>query len=217
MQTSQGRPFSRIVRWLLIVAGLYVALVLYRIPAVMEHQRTQATVAAIHGAPLTADDAAGAHLPPAPNPKEMNATLAGVDSNHNGIRDDVELALFKRYPDPSSLQIRAATLQYAKALQRYLTEVANSDTLVAAIQEDERGSFCIRDSIPRPKQTDSDELWDEYFSAGTLQIKQVEGLVFNTPEREKRYQEVFRNYMTSYGSLEGKHCDVVAISKSPTS
>ena len=208
MQTSQRRPVFRVIRWLLVVAGLYVALVLYRIPAVMDRQQMQAIVATIYGTPLTADDAAGTHLPPVPDPKKNDATRAGVDANHNGIRDDVELALFQEYPASSSLSIRAAALQYAKALQRYLTDVSNSDTLVAAIQEDERGSFCIRDSIPKPKQTDNDERWDDYFSAGTAQIRAVEDLVLDTPERKERYQAVFKNYMTSYGSLEGEHCDI---------
>ncbi len=32
----------------------------------------------------------GHRLPPEPDPKVNNATLLGVDVNHNGVRDDVE-------------------------------------------------------------------------------------------------------------------------------
>ena len=84
----------------------------------------------------------GEHLPPPPDPAQVDATIEGVDANANGIRDDVELAIFERYPD--SLKIRAAELQYAMALQMYLTEVFNSETLVAVILKDEHGDFLYR-------------------------------------------------------------------------
>lgn len=173
-------------------------------------------VAQVHASRLSSDDIAGTHLPPAPDVEKNDAVLAGIDANHNGIRDDVELTLFAQYPVSSSslLPMRAAALQYAKALQRYLTVVTNGDTLTAVIQEDERGSFCIRDTIPKPKQTDNDALWDNYFSAGTQQMQHIEDLVLNTPERKQAYQDAFKKYMTSYGSIGGAHCDLVSTSTS---
>ncbi len=57
----------------------------------------------------------GKHLPLTPNKEENDATVAGIDNNGNGIRDDVELAIFAKYPN--SAKIRAAELQYAMALQ----------------------------------------------------------------------------------------------------
>ena len=36
-------------------------------------------------------------LPPEPDPKINNATLLGVDVNHNGVRDDVERWIYKKY------------------------------------------------------------------------------------------------------------------------
>ncbi len=39
----------------------------------------------------------GYTLPPEPDPKINNATLLGVDSNHNGVRDDVERKIIKKY------------------------------------------------------------------------------------------------------------------------
>ena len=59
----------------------------------------------------------GYTLPPEPNPKLNNATLLGVDSNHNGIRDDVERFIIisesknKYYPKIWT----AIDLQFAKA------------------------------------------------------------------------------------------------------
>ena len=40
-------------------------------------------------------------------------TIAGIDANKNGIRGDMELAIFKQYPD--SAKTRAVLLQYALA------------------------------------------------------------------------------------------------------
>ncbi|MCR4281169.1 MAG: hypothetical protein NUV88_02440, partial [Candidatus Kaiserbacteria bacterium] len=134
--------------WFWVIAVpiiLFIALVIYRIPAVREQQRTQEVVAQIHAQKLTMNDVNGEHLPPPPDPALADATIAGVDANKNGIRDDVELAIFKKYPD--SAKIRSAELQYAKALQMELTQVFNSETLVAAIQEEDRAYFCIGDVI----------------------------------------------------------------------
>ena len=39
----------------------------------------------------------GHTLPPEPDPDINNATLLGVDSNDNGVRDDVEWWIYKRY------------------------------------------------------------------------------------------------------------------------
>ena len=36
-------------------------------------------------------------LPPEPDPKVNDETLGGVDANHNGVRDDVERYIYKKY------------------------------------------------------------------------------------------------------------------------
>ena len=56
----------------------------------------------------------GKNLPSDPGAL-ADATVQGVDANQNGIRDDVELAVFKEYPN--SAKTRAVLLQYALALQ----------------------------------------------------------------------------------------------------
>jgi len=64
----------------------------------------------------------GYTLPPEPNPAVNNATLLGVDSNDNGIRDDVEIYIIKRfaqYPQYSKTKT-AIALQYAWASQKIL-------------------------------------------------------------------------------------------------
>ena len=164
---------------------LFIALVIYRIPAVAEKERTEQVVAQIHAQKLTIEDVNGEHLPPPPDPVQVDATVEGIDANGNGIRDDVELAIFKKYPN--SAKIRAAELQYAMALQMELTQVFNSDTLVTVIQEESRGSVCVLNS----KRT-----------------QEIEGLVFNTDARRKAQEDLYRKFMTSYALPNSGYCDI---------
>jgi len=50
-----------------------------------------------HKTPWVVD---GHVLPPEPDPVVNNATLLGVDVNHNGVRDDVERWIYKTYKHP---------------------------------------------------------------------------------------------------------------------
>jgi len=178
---------------ILAVVALYGALVIYRVFAIGVEEKTARAVERIHGQKLVMDDVLGVNMPPVPDPALVDATVEGVDANENGIRDDVELAIFEKYPD--SARTRAPMLQYARALQMEFTEVFNSETLVAVIQEEDRGYFCAGDVF-------QSTLLDET-------IKNVENLVLNTEAREKKYKESRTKYMTSYGDIKGKFdCDL---------
>ena len=180
-----------------IVFAAFIAVVIYRIPHAVEQQKTAEAVAKIHATKLTLDDVMGKNLPPDPG-LDANKTIEGVDANKNGIRDDVELAIFKKYPNLA--RIRAAELQYAMALQNELTSnVFNSETLVAAIQEEGRGFGCIYKSSP------TDQVFNVY-------KKEIRDLVFNTDGRKKRSDEIFNKYMTSFATLKGQDCDIESVS-----
>jgi len=64
----------------------------------------------------------GYRLPPEPDPTLNNATLLGIDSNDNGIRDDVERYIITRYAqDPKYPKTKIAiALQYAWASQKII-------------------------------------------------------------------------------------------------
>ena len=174
--------------WFWVIAVpiiLFIALVIYRIPAVREQQRTQEVVAQIHAQRLTINDVNGEHLPPPPDPALADATIEGVDANKNGIRDDVELAIFEKYPN--SARIRSAELQYAKALQTEFTTAFNSETLVNIIEEEGRGYLCI---------------------ANDARIKEVEDLVVNTGARKQFREDVREKYMASFGLSSENECDI---------
>lgn len=112
---------------LAIILILFIGLVIYRIPAVKERARTQEVVKKIQAQKITLADVMGQNLPPEPDSALNNSTVEGIDANGNGIRDDVELAIFRLYPDSvppersgsstppesgSPTRIRAAELQY---------------------------------------------------------------------------------------------------------
>jgi len=47
-------------------------------------------------------------LPPEPDPTQNNSTLLGIDSNNNGVRDDVERWIYKTYKDKHPIHIDIA-------------------------------------------------------------------------------------------------------------
>lgn len=170
---------------LAVIAALFIGLVIYRIPVVIERQKTEEVVKKIQAQKITLVDVMGDHLPPKPDPALKDATIEGIDANGNGIRDDVELAIFKLHPD--SARIRAAELQYAMALQNELTNVFSSETLVAVIKQEGRGNICILDL----KRTE-----------------EIEKFVFNTEIRKKIKDDLYRKFMTSYTLPNSDYCDI---------
>lgn len=183
-------------RWLFVLLAVaYIALVIYRIPVVRQEKVSRELAAKIQAQRLTMSDVNGSELPPEPDAIEANKTLAGIDANGNGIRDDVELAIFSEYPASSgtTTSIRAAELQYAMDLQTQLTEVSDTETWVAAVQERERGFGCLYDVSDSQYQPLENE---------------VEGLVLNTPARANQYNYI-EKYRVSYLLPSGTDCDVI--------
>ena len=191
----------------LIILVLYIGVVIYRIPAAVERQRAERIVPQIHNQKLTMDDVMGTHLPPEPDSALNNSTLEGIDVNRNGIRDDVELAIFKLYPD--SAKIRSGALQYAKAMQMYFRkDITNSEIFVAVIQEDGRGGGCFYHSLPRIDFEAGEEAINKAFAIKDAKDEEIQNLVFNTEIRKNKKEEEFKKYMTSYGDIGGSDCDI---------
>ena len=187
---------KKILKWGGIsIAIIFVVLVIARVPHVLDKKKTEEQVAKIHATKLTLDDVMGKNLPPDPG-ENANAAIQGVDANQNGIRDDVELAVFKEYPN--SAKTRAAYLQYAMMLQIELTQVFNSNTLVASMQEDGRAFGCLFDVV----------------GGGRIMIQHTDSLkkiILNTDARKNKLEEIYKKYMTSYGdsAVEDKSdCDI---------
>jgi hypothetical protein len=167
-----------------------------------EKIKTQQTIDFINSVKITMDDVVGKNLPPEPDQKLNDSTISGIDANHNYIRDDVELAIFKKYPD--SAKIRAAELQYAQALQLELTQVFNSDTLVAAIQKGGLAYMCLSGI----SKDDKSSIIKEMFDMSDQRIGEVDDFVLNTNLRKEKNSDIYKKYMTGYGSKKGPYCDI---------
>ena len=183
------RAVWRWVRWpLYILAVGYVLLVLYDVQRLFDIDKTNEAVAALHAQKITLEDVQGTNLPPIPDQAENDATIEGIDKNNNGIRDDVELAIFKKYP--SDKKARGAALQYASAEQMYLTKVFNTETWKAVAEETGRAVGCLINSELNFKE-----------------LETIEGLVANTQKRKETRTKAFE-FITSHGDAKGVSCDV---------
>ena len=168
----------RIIRIpLVVIAVLFVGLMIYRVPVVMNRIKTDEVVKKIHAQKLTMADVLGQNLPPEPDAFLKDATIEGIDANNNGIRDDVELAIFKLHPD--SARVRAAELQYAMALQIKLTEVFNTETWKISSIEDSRGYACISETYPRNNL-------QEFIKVTDALVREINDLQYSTDKRIAR-------------------------------
>ena len=180
----------------IILLVLYIVLVIYRGFVLRAEEKTNEQVAKIHATKLALVDVMGENLPPVPS--DPDSSVAGVDANKNGIRDDVELAIFAEYPN--SARTRAVLLQYALALQMEVTqELVNTGTVIAVAQEKSRAAGCIADVTPR------DDI--QKFITITQQLTDfVKEKHINTNERDQA-QVSFYEKLGSYSDIEDI-CDI---------
>ena len=192
------KKIINILKWsaIAILAG-FILLVIARIPFYIQNQKTEEHVAKIHATKLAMDDVMGINLPPDPG-TEAHKTVAGIDANEKGTRDDVELAIFKEYP--GSAKTRAVLLQYALALQMEMVQpVVNSGTVGAVAEQKSRGYLCIGETIPR-------EDFDKFVEESNKLHEFVEKLQLNTVLR-KNYRVDFYKKLTS-GEVPRDYCDI---------
>jgi len=138
----------------------------------------------------------GKNLPPEPS-VEADKTVAGVDANRNGIRDDVELAIFKEYPN--SAKTRAVLLQYALALQMEVVQpIVNEGTVTAVAEDGERAYACVGKILSRSDL-------NKYSAEVDTLRSFVEDRQLNTKEREqsqKDFYEKLASHTLSKGSCD---------------
>lgn len=186
------------------LAAIYVVLVIIRMFHFYNLDKTNELVAKIHNTKLAMDDVIGKNLPPDPG-VATDKTIQGIDANKNGIRDDVELAIFKEYPN--SAKTRAALLQYALALQmETVQEVVNKETVTKVATEQSRADSCLADTLV-PRKTPESARDNIEMEKINMFISFVENKQLNT-EKRKKAQKDFYNYLGSYGESENKTCDI---------
>ena len=130
----------------------------------------------------------GHTLPPEPDPAINNSTLLGIDSNDNGVRDDVERWIFKTYEHPI---VQAVAMQNARAFQIILVDPSKARETKKFMEDvvDCQSYYMHQDSrklIPRGKSL----------------YKEQRPVVLNTRERNRAYYE--RNLALSGGVYPGR-------------
>jgi hypothetical protein len=179
-----------------------VAVVVFVFNMVFDLTGTRATknqIAKIHETKLTLGDVMGDNLPSDPG-SQANTTIAGVDVNKNGIRDDVELAIFKAYP--KSAKTRMPLLQYALALQLEMTlPVLNPETFTEVVADSKsRADVCMWILSSR------DDL--DKFGADMEKYRGfVEKLQINNTQRDQYQYNLYENNLRSYTS-SNEGCDL---------
>jgi len=185
----------KIFKWVVfIVVGSFLLLIIVRFFHYHKIQKINDQVFKIQSTKLSENDISSDNLPPDPGVL-ADKSIKGIDKNNNGIRDDVEIAIFKKYPN--SAKTRAVLLQYALVLQSEITSSGSNKEVLASIAERESQSYdCIGDIVPISKNDlDQIEVYRNF-----VETKQL-----NTPER-KNLKIKFDN---SVGSFELKSgCDV---------
>lgn len=179
-----------VLKWVAVIfVGAYGLLVLFRIPLFIENKKTDEQIAKIHATKLTMDDVMGKYLPPDPG-EEADKTVAGIDANNNGIRDDVELAIFKEYPN--SARTRAVLLQYALALQMEVVQpMVNTGTVTAVAEKTSGGYYCIGEITSRNDLKKFIEVGDSLHNF-------IERRQLNTEAREKAEKDFYEGNLGSY-------------------
>jgi len=110
-------------------------------------------------------------LPPDPG-EAGKATLAGIDSDHDGVRDDIQRYIAITYPN--SAKTRAALTQGAKVMQDELLDANNKEKSILHAEESDRVQSC---------------LWYVFGSVAAYGkvLDELQPIILNTDARNKAY------------------------------
>lgn len=117
-------------------------------------------------------------LPPDPGPEGMK-TLLGIDSNHNGVRDDIERFIVQKYGD--SERVREALFDYARTDSGYLTASTRSEAIQVS-QKVEDAMACLIYVMGWERLLGGIEKWIQA-------SRELEAFSINTPERARASQK----------------------------
>ena len=134
--------------------------------------RVPATVT-VESVPMVLDPA---KIPSDPG-EAGRATIVGVDSNANGVRDDAERWIAESFPTCAGL--RAALSQVALVVQRKLVAPEMSEEVKARIADEEGSAIACFAAVS-----------DSCSTASLEKFIQFSVLLQNTPERAKAYLQV---------------------------
>ncbi len=127
----------------------------------------------------------GHRLPPEPDPKVNNATLLGVDSNNNGVRDDVERWIYEKYKDKHPIHIDIA-MQAARGYKLVLEKQPTSREEANSIHKKASASMsCEAYYQIYSKYFNEPLIVKEDINTGSFRMK----IYFNTKTRREVYDQ----------------------------
>lgn len=190
--------------FVIIIAVIVVAALIFL--GVVKYQavtQKNAELEKINSTILTLDDVMGTNLPSAPDKELNDSTIEGIDANNNNIRDDVELAIFNKYPDEA--RMRAAMLQYAQSMQLEMTVVNSEESMREYLGKKESVAYtCLLDAV---KNYNDGENWNFLSKIRDNAEEEIMLLVLNNEGRAAKFKDILEEYMTSY-TLSKASCDV---------
>lgn len=145
---------------------------------------------------LTGCSGGGSSTPSTPA-VDGKATLAGIDANVNGVRDDVEQYIAQSHPN--SAKERAALMQYAAVTQKALLDANDKELSIQHAEESDRAMECGYYTMP----------FDTYVASR----KALDQVLLNTDARNRAYfiyndQLGGQNFMSTPDSLLASTCTV---------
>lgn len=143
-------------------------------------------------APLPINTFNGILVPPDPG-AAANATVAGVDTDHNGIRDEIDRYIAQKYG--ADLTKFAAAQALAKVQQLLLiTPATDVNAATAALYADTDARFCAVRKFPNDQ------------NAVVRLIDDIVAQTFNTKNRQKQFQAIGFKVGQFTRSTEGVIC-----------
>lgn len=123
---------------------------------------------------------------------ERTDSIAGIDNDQNGIRDDIDTYILKNYPNEEQ---RKAVNQYAKSIQAYLTtDVTDELAVQEASNQNTRAMSCIFEKFNKSDNGPNGSIVDEIGSITTNTKKRLvafykfnsalDGSVVTLPKRD---------------------------------
>lgn len=125
-------------------------------------------------------------------------TLAGIDADNDGVRDDVEQYIAESHPN--SAKERAALTQYAKVMQAALIDANDKQKSIQHAEEASKAQECVYYTIA-------------LFDAAEQSRKGLKATILNTDARNRAYfayndQLGGQNFMSTPDSQRASTCAV---------
>jgi hypothetical protein len=198
-----------------LVVGIFLAMLTYGTYLRHERDTSLAVIEKVKSIKLTLEDVEGKNLPPVPDQKLNESTVAGIDINKNHIRDDVELKIFEMYPLSKdgktgegllNKKLRSGALQYAQGYQLELTEIISEKTAEYIRGNTARGSGCYRVVFERPDRMNDKEA-TLFSNKIQVSVDQINAFILNTDMRKDEVVNMGVQFK-GFRSVRGNQCDL---------